>query len=117
MIDIIVLAVAFGVGTWYVGWWSVFVIALAWGWLVGAPRRPVVRALVAAALAWMGFLAYDSIRGPAGRLARTLGAVMHLPPIVLVAVTVIFPVLLAGSAAMLGREVSPASPGPAPERE
>jgi hypothetical protein len=116
MIDIIVLAAAFYVGTWYVGWWSVFVIALAWGWLVGPPRRPALRAAIAAALAWMGFLAYDAVRGPAGRLARTLGAVMHLPPSVLVGVTVIFPVLLAWGAAMLGAEAAPASRDHAPER-
>jgi hypothetical protein len=106
VIDIIVLATAFAVGTWYCGWWSVFVIALAWGWIAGPVSRPALRAGVAAAIAWMGFLAYDAISGPAGRLARTLGVVMHLPPAALIVVTVTFPFALAWCAASLGAETA-----------
>jgi hypothetical protein len=109
VIDLIVLCAAFAAGTLYVGWWAVPVIALAWGWIVGPMRRPATRAAVAAAIAWMGFLAHDAVRGPAGRLARTLGDVMHLPAIVLVGVTVAFPAILAWSAAALGAETAPAS--------
>jgi hypothetical protein len=109
VIDIIVLGVAFAAGTLYVGWWSVPVIALAWGWLVGPARRPATRAAVGAALAWAGFLVHDAVRGPAGRLARTLGALMHLPAVVLVGLTVLFPVILAWSAAVVGAESAPSS--------
>jgi len=109
VIDIIVLCAAFAAGTFFVGWWAVPVIALAWGWIVGPARRPALRAAVAAALAWVGFLAYDAMRGPAGRLARTLGALMHLPPVVLVGITVLFPVILAWSAAAVGEEIAPAT--------
>ena len=109
MIDILVLAVAFAAGTLFVGWWSVPVIALVWGWLVGPARRPATRAAVAAAIAWMAFLAFDAMRGPAGRLARTLGALMRLPPVALVVVTVLFAVILAWSAAIVGAESAPAT--------
>jgi hypothetical protein len=109
VIDIIVLAAAFSLGTFYVGWWTVPVIALAWGWIVGPSRRPATRAALGAGIAWMGFLAHDAMRGPAGRLARTLGDVMHLPAVVLVVVTVLFPVILAWSAAVVGAESAPAS--------
>ena len=109
MIDIIVLGAAFAAGTLYVGWWSVPAIALAWGWLVGPTRRPATRAAAGVALAWMGFLAHDAMRGPAGRLARTLGALMHLPAVVVVVVTVLFAVILAWSAALVGSESAPAS--------
>ena len=109
MIDIVVLAAAFSLGTFYVAWWAVPLIALAWGWMVGPGRRPATRAAFGAGIAWMGFLAHDAMRGPAGRLARTLGDVMHLPAVVLVVVTVLFPVILAWSAAVVGAESAPAS--------
>lgn len=109
VIDIIVLGVAFAAGTFFVGWWSIPIIALAWGWLVGPKRRPAVRAAVGAALAWMGFLAYDTVRGPIGRLARTLGELMHLPAVVVVGVTLLFAIILAWSAAIVGAETAPKS--------
>jgi len=109
VIDIILLGVAFAAGTLFVGWWSIPIIAVVWGWLVGPARRPATRAAAGVALAWLGFLAYDAMRGPLGRLARTLGATMKLPPAVLVAVTLIFAVMLAWSAAIVGSETSPDS--------
>lgn len=109
VIDIILLGVAFGLGSLYVGWWSIPIIALAWGWLVGSARRPATRAAAGAVLAWLGCLAYDAVRGPLGRLARTLGATMRLPPVVLLIVTVLFAALLAWSAASVGSEISPGS--------
>lgn len=114
VIDIIVLGVAFAAGTFYVGWWSIPVIALAWGWFVGPTRRPATRAAVGAALAWVGLLAFDAVRGPAGRLARTLGATLQLPAVVLVVVTVLFAVILAWSAAIVGSESAPAKRGGRP---
>jgi len=116
MIDIIVLGVAFGAGTLFVGWWSIPIIALAWGWLVGPARWPATRAAVGAGLAWVGFLAYDAMRGPAGRLARTLGELLRLPPIALVVVTVFFAVILAWSAAIVGSESARASRAGRPSR-
>jgi hypothetical protein len=110
MIDVIVLAAAFATGTWYVGWWSIPVLALAWGWWVGSSRRPAARSALAAPLAWIGFLVNDAVVGPAGRLARTLGTAMHVPPLVLIIVTLVFPAVLAWSAATVGAEVAPASP-------
>src|SRR5581483_1022576 len=73
VIDIILLGLAFAAGTLFVGWWSIPIIALVWGWLVGPARRPATRAAIGVALAWAGFLAFDAVRGPIGRLARTLG--------------------------------------------
>lgn len=109
MIDIIVLAVAFAAGTLFVGWWSIPAIALVWGWLVGPARRPATRAAAGVAVAWIAFLMHDAMRGPVGKLARTLGALMHLPSVVLVVVTVLFAIILAWSAAIVGSESAPAS--------
>jgi len=93
----------------FVGWWSIPVIALVWGWLVGPVRRPATRAAIGVALAWAGFLAFDAVRGPIGRLARTLGETMHLPAVVLVVVTVLFAVILAWSTAIVGASLRPES--------
>jgi hypothetical protein len=109
VIDIIVLGVAFVGGTLLVGWWSIPIIALVWGWLVGPSRRPATRAGIAAGLAWVGFLVNDAMRGPAGRLARTLGSLLRLPPVALIVVTVLFAVILAWSAAIVGSESAPSS--------
>lgn len=106
MIDVAILAAAFAAGTWFFGWWAVPVLALAWGWRVGPTRWPAVRAAGAAAVAWCGLLLYDHLLGPAWRLAHVLGGVMHLPPIVLLGVTVGFVIVLAWSAATVGAEVA-----------
>lgn len=101
------LAAAFAAGTWYFGWWAVPVLALVWGIRVGPTRWPAMRAAVAAAAAWCGFLLYDHVKGPVWRLARLLGAVMHLPALVLLGVTVGFVFVLAWSAATVGAAVAP----------
>ncbi len=112
MIDVILLAVAFAAGTLFVGWWSIPIIALVWGWLAGPARRPATRAAIGVALAWVGFLAFDAVRGPIGRLARTLGETMHLPAIVLVVVTLLFAAILAWSTAIVGASFrSESAPG------
>jgi hypothetical protein len=104
VIDVFLLGVAFAAGTLFVGWWSIPIIALVWGWLVGPARRPATRAAAGVLLAWLGFLTADAMSGPLGRLARTLGATMSLPPAVLVVVTLLFAVVLAWSAAIVGSE-------------
>jgi hypothetical protein len=119
LFDSIALGIAFAAGTLFVGWWSIPIIALVWGWLVGPARRPATRAAAGAVLAWIGFLAFDAMRGPIGRLARTLGAtMMNLPPAVLVVVTVLFAAVLAWSAAIVGAsfrpETAPAIPADRP---
>jgi hypothetical protein len=114
IVDILVLGAAFALGTFYVGWWAIPIIALAWGWIVGPGRRPATRAAMGAAIAWMGFLAHDAVRGPAGRLVRTLGALFHLPGVVLLIVTVLFAMVLAWGAAVVGAETAPARPADRP---
>lgn len=112
MIDIVILAAVFAAGTWLFGWWAVPVLALAWGFRVGPTRWPAMRTAVAAAGAWCGLLLYDHVKGPAWRLARLLGAVMHLPPLVLLGVTVAFVCVLAWSAATVGASIAPAPRAP-----
>ena len=99
----LLLAAAFALGSW-VGWWMVPAVAVLWGLLRPAVRRPILSAALAAAAAWALWLAVDSVRGhgAAGRLASQLGSVMHLPAPALFFVTLLFPALLGWSASALG---------------
>ena len=116
MIDIILLGVAFAAGTLFVGWWSVPIIAVVWGWLVGPARRPAARAAIGVVLAWVGFLVFDAVRGPLGQLVRTLGETLHLPGIALIVITLLFAVILAWGAAIVGSEISLSSRVEPPSR-
>jgi len=99
----LLLAAAFALGSW-VGWWMVPAVAVLWGLLRPAVRRPILSAALAAAAAWAVWLTVDSLRGQgaAGRLASQLGSVMHLPAPALFFVTLLFPALLGWSASALG---------------
>ena len=102
---IIVLAAAFAFLTWWLGWWTVPLLAGGWGVLARRRRGAVLLAALAAALGWAILLAWTTAHGPIGELARRLGALMGLPPAILVMLTLAFPALLAGSAARVGRGV------------
>lgn len=104
----LLLAGAFALATW-LGWWAVPLVGLLWGGLgprVGAPAR---WSAGAAALAWGGWLVVDRAVGGAGfgALLDRLGGLLHLPSALLPVLTVLFAVLLAGSAAVVGLGLSP----------
>lgn len=81
------------------------VVGLALGLL--APTRASRTAALAGALAWGGILAVSVIRGDSiGTLANSLGAAMSVPGWALVLVTILYPALLASSAAWLPHLVS-----------
>ena len=96
------LVAAFFLATW-LGWWAVPAVALLWGGLRPAVRLPAFTAAVAAGGAWGAWLVVDRTAGAGsvGILAERLGGVMNLPAAALFALTVIFPALLAWSAAAL----------------
>jgi hypothetical protein len=75
---------------------------LAW------PDNGVRVAGASAVFAWGGLLLWGMIRGAAiGEVASKLGDVMVLPGPVLVLATLLYPAILAASAAWLGHLVSP----------
>jgi hypothetical protein len=96
----VLLAEAFAVATYGVGWWTVPVIAALWGMFSPDPNR-ARNAAISAAAGWATLLVLDFVRGPVWTMATQLGAVMSLPPIVLILLTLIFPALLAWCAATL----------------
>ena len=93
---------AFVLASW-VGWWAVPLVAGLWGALRPTFPRPILAATLAAALGWGIWLLVDLSADPAalGRLAERLGSVMQLPAVILIALTLLFPALLAWSAAAL----------------
>jgi hypothetical protein len=101
MIFIAFVAAAMAALTWLVGWWGVLVAALVIGFVFRAEGGGGWRIAVAAALAWAALLAIDAVSGPVGLLGQRLGGVLRVPAVVLVLVTLLFPALLAWSAATL----------------
>ncbi len=93
-VKFVLLAEAFAVATYGLGWWIVPVIALVWGLLARGAGKARFAAL-AATTGWATLLLLDVSRGPVSVMATQLGAVMNVPSFVLYILTLIFPGLLA----------------------
>src|SRR5687768_12780403 len=101
---LVVLAALMAAGTLYVGWWAVPVIAALWGLLAGWRAHGTGRAglaAAAAALGWAGLLVLDAVGGRLVGLADLFARTAGLPAPVFPLLTLVFPALLAWSAAAL----------------
>lgn len=95
----IVLILAFAALTMLLGWWAAPAVGAAWGLL--ANRRGAWRAAaVTAGIAWAVLLA-ASTRDALGLLASQLDGSLRVPGLVIAVLTLVFPAILAGSAAEL----------------
>ena len=99
-VKFVLLAEAFAVTTFGLGWWSVPLVAAAWG-LTSRSDRKAMFAALAALGGWVSLLLLDIARGSVTTMGTQLGGVMHLPAFALYALTLIFPALLAWCAASL----------------
>lgn len=92
--------------TWVVGWWMVPVVAA----ILTVVRRDDAAAPILAGLAgvcaWALVLVLVAQGAPAGSVALTIGRALRLGPNALVAVTLAYGGLLAGSAAVLARALA-----------
>ncbi len=104
-LEIGVLAVAIGVATVWLGWWTVPLVGGGWGVARRGEGYPAVTAAVSASLAWVLLLGVTSLPGPVGDFATTVGGVMGIPGWVLIGVTLAFPAVLAGTAATVAGEL------------
>jgi hypothetical protein len=100
---LVLLATAFAIATYVLGWWAVPVVAAVYAAISVAQRGNAIVSGFAAMLGWVALLAIDAARGPVGTLATELGGVLNLKPIGVYAVTIAFPGLLAISAAVIAR--------------
>ena len=96
------LTAAFALAGW-LGWWTVPVLSFVWGLVRPAVPHPIRWAVLAALLAWVFWLLVDTLAGPGlGRIGGRLAGILHLPLPLLVAATLLLPVLLAWSATAIG---------------
>ncbi len=107
IIRYVLLAGAFAVATYGPGWWSVPLVAALWGFFSADVHR-VRNAGLAAAAGWGSLLLLDVARGPVGAMAAQLGELMNVPVFTLYLLTLLFPALLAWSAAAVTRRPDPA---------
>jgi hypothetical protein len=94
-------------GTWYVGWWTVPVIAAAWGFARAGDRWLPLLSATAGMLSWLLLLFLPSSPGAVSQLAEVAGQAMGVGAGPLLVLTLVFPALLAVSAASLSRAVAP----------
>ena len=102
----LLLAAAFALATVLLGWWGVPLAAAAWGALARGAPGSALAAAIGGALGWGALLLTDSVSGPVGPFATTLGGVVGLPGALLVVVTLLFPALLAWSAAAVAGAIA-----------
>lgn len=100
VVKVVLLAEAFAVATFALGWWSVPILGVFWA-LVSSSRRRAVVAGACAAAGWASLLLLDAAHGPVGSLGMKLSGVMRVPGFTLWIFTLLFPALLAWSAAAL----------------
>lgn len=98
---VVVLALLFALATRVAGWWAIPLVAFVAGTRERDGASPLLVA-VAAALAWGVLLAVAATAAPFGTLLGELAGIMRLPSSALVVLTLLFPALLAWSAAALG---------------
>lgn len=108
---LVLLATAFAIATFAVGWWAVPLVAAVYAAITTAQRGSAIVSGFAAMLGWAALLAITASRGPVGVLAVELGGVLKLSPNAVYAATIAFPGLLAVSAAVLARSISAAFKG------
>ena len=99
-VKVVLLAEAFAVATFGLGWWTVPIIAALYALASTNPNRARTAGLCALG-GWATLLLLDAAKGPVGAMATRLGGVMGLPGVVLLLLTLIFPALLAWSTATL----------------
>ena len=104
------MAVLLGMASIVLGTWfgaptlTPVVVGLAMGVLVRV--TPARRAALAGVLGWGGLLLVAALRGDhVGALSTTLGGALGVPSLVVVLVTLLYPSILAASAAWLGHLV------------
>ncbi len=93
------LALVFGAGTWFLGWWSVPLIAALYSLTRPADSGPVRDATVGAALAWGVMLAWHTTNPAFGRLSSAIGGIFPVPTVVVMFIAVLFAAALAAAAA------------------
>lgn len=105
LLQVAVLGLVVAGATWWIGWWTVPLIAAAWGAAQRGVGYPVATSAVGAALGWVLLLGLRATAGPMGELSRKLGGIMGVPGWVPLLLVLVFPAVLAAAAAALAGAV------------
>jgi hypothetical protein len=106
LLRLTLLSLAFVLATAFLGWWSVPSIGVLWGVVAKRHAHPGLTAASAAGLAWAALLVLVAVQGPMWMLADKVGAILAIPGWLFIFVTLAFPALLAGTAAVVGETAS-----------
>jgi len=106
MIFHLLVAVIVAGATWFVGWWSVAIVALVVGFMYRREGGRAWRVALGASEGWAILLVIDAIGGRFVPVASTIAGAMSLPAVALIVVTLLFPALIGWSGATLGAGVS-----------
>ncbi|MBA3853140.1 MAG: hypothetical protein C0503_01925 [Gemmatimonas sp.] len=101
----VALLLALVLGTYAFDWLAVPVLAAAFAWVRREDASVPLLASVAGAASWMLLLVWQSMSGSVVEVARVVGEAMQVGGGPLLALTIAFPALLAGSAAGVVRGV------------
>lgn len=98
----VLLAAAFALGTWVLGWWAILAVGVLWGWVARRTSAPARTAMGAAVLGWAALLGWTAVQGPVWVVAQRVGPILFLPGWLFVVLTLIFPGILAVLATEVG---------------
>jgi hypothetical protein len=107
LLQVLLLSAAYAVTTVAVGWIAVPALALIWGMVTPRTDRPAVVAMLGAGLGWFWLIGWNGVVGEAGELMRVAGGVMGLPGIAFGGLTVVFAMVVAWAATVVGGLVRP----------
>jgi hypothetical protein len=99
--ELVLLTIGMLAATAVCGWWGVGIAAFVWGAWAGRVRVVAVAAMCA----WSGVLVWTAGSGAFGTLMTELGQIARAPGWMLGVMTVVFPGVLAWSAAVVGSGV------------
>lgn len=106
LLRVVFLLLVLALGTLWYGWWALPPVAFVYAAVDDARWHRGWIAAVAAVLAWGGILVAETVRGAAmGATATRIAGVLQLPVWVFPLGTLLFAMLLAGPAAVIGAEV------------
>jgi len=95
------LGTAFALATVALGWMAVPAVAILWGFIASATRRPALAAGAAALFAWAILLTWTAFVGRLSALIERMAGIFRVPGGFIVLATLV----LAGVLAMLGASV------------
>lgn len=108
---VVLLACGFAIGTLVAGWWAVPVVGLVAGFLLSSARRPLLVVPVAAGLAWAALLLRSALAPDFPALATRFEGLLSTGRPMLVAATLLFPVVTAWAAVLVATALAGTRPG------